>query len=49
VRCDDGHVVTASLAGRTKQVTVAVKPGDRVTVTLSQFDPTRAKITERHR
>jgi len=44
VRCDDGQVVTASLGGVTRQVTVKVIPGDRVLVEVSALDPTRGRI-----
>jgi translation initiation factor IF-1 len=44
VRCDDGQVVTASLGGVARQITVKVIPGDRVLVEVSAFDPTRGRI-----
>jgi translation initiation factor IF-1 len=44
VRCDDGQVVTASLGGVARQVTVKVIPGDRVLVEVSTLDPTRGRI-----
>ena len=47
VRCDDGQVITASLGGVTRNVTVKVIPGDRVTVQVSPFDPTRGRIKAR--
>lgn len=47
VRCDDGQVITASLGGVTRNVTVKVIPGDRVTVEVSPFDPTRGRIKTR--
>ena len=47
VRCDNGQVITASLGGVTRNVTVKVIPGDRVTVEVSPFDPTRGRIKTR--
>jgi translation initiation factor IF-1 len=47
VRCDDGHIVTASLGGVARQVTVKVIPGDRVVVEISPLDPTRGRIKAR--
>ncbi len=44
VKCDDGRVVTASLSGAPKQTIVRVIAGDRVVLSISLFDPTRAKI-----
>ena len=44
VRCDDGQVVTASLGGVARQITVKVIPGDRVLLEVSAFDPTRGRI-----
>jgi len=47
VRCDDGQVVTVSLGGIARQVTVKVIPGDRVVVEISPLDPTRGRIKTR--
>jgi translation initiation factor IF-1 len=49
VRCDDGQVVTASLGGIPRQVTVKVIPGDRVVVEISPLDPTRGRIKTRRK
>lgn len=47
VRCDDGQIVTASLGGVARQVTVKVIPGDRVVVEISPLDPSRGRIKTR--
>jgi translation initiation factor IF-1 len=47
VRCDDGAIVTASLGGVARQVTVKVIPGDRVVLEISALDPTRGRIKAR--
>lgn len=44
VRCDDGHSVLASVAPAGRQVTVKFIAGDRVSVEISEFDPTRGRI-----
>lgn len=49
VRCDDGQLVTASLGGVARQVTVKVIPGDRVVVEISPLDPTRGRIKTRRK
>lgn len=47
VRCDDGQVISASLGGVARQVTVKVIPGDRVVLEVSALDPTRGRIKRR--
>jgi len=47
VRLDDGANITASVSTKAKQVTVALLPGDEVTVEISPYDPTRGRIKER--
>jgi translation initiation factor IF-1 len=45
--CDDGQIITASLGGVARQVTVKVIPGDRVLIEVSALDPTRGRIRAR--
>lgn len=47
VQLDDGRRVIASLGAATRRVTVKVIPGDRVSVELSPYDPTRGRIKGR--
>lgn len=47
VRCDDGQIITASLGGVARQITVKVIPGDRVVLEVSALDPTRGRIKAR--
>ena len=47
VRLDDGRKVRATLSTTAKRVTVKVLPGDRVTIELSTFDPSRGRIKAR--
>jgi len=48
IRLDSGRIVTAGAATGTRQTTVKLIPGDRVTVELSPYDPTRGRIKVRH-
>ena len=47
VQCDQGHEVLAQLSGQMRRFHIV--PGDRVTVGLSPYDPTRGFITFRTR
>lgn len=47
VRCDDGHLLLASLSPASRKVAVKFIPGDRVVVEISPLDPTRGRIRER--
>lgn len=49
VQCDPGHEVLAQLSGRMRRFRIKVVPGDRVTVGVSPYDPTRGIITFRAR
>ncbi|MCZ7685797.1 MAG: hypothetical protein M5U28_46375 [Sandaracinaceae bacterium] len=45
MRCDDGRKVVATLSTQARRVTVKVLPGDRVSIEISAFDPSRGRIT----
>lgn len=47
VRLDDGRIIRATLSTAAKRVMVKVLPGDRVTVEVSAFDPSRGRIKAR--
>lgn len=47
VQLDDGKTVIASLGALARRVTVKIIPGDRVTVEVSPYDPTRGRIKGR--
>ena len=49
VTCDNGMPVLAHLAGKLRRFRIRVLPGDRVSVEVSAYDPTRGRITFRHR
>ena len=47
VRLDDGRLIRATLSTAAKRVMVKVLPGDRVSVEISAFDPSRGRIKAR--
>jgi translation initiation factor IF-1 len=49
VTCENGMEVLAHLAGKMRRHRIRVLPGDKVTVEVSAYDPTRGRITYRHR
>lgn len=49
VTCNNGMQVLAHLAGKMRRFRIRVLPGDRVSVEVSGYDPTRGRITYRHR
>ena len=49
IRCQNGHEIIAQLAGRLRRNRIRVVLGDRVTVAVSPYDPTRGLIVYRAR
>ncbi|MFK7986175.1 MAG: translation initiation factor IF-1 [Sandaracinaceae bacterium] len=47
VRLDDGRRVRATLSTTAKRVMVKVLEGDRVLMKMSEFDPSRGRISAR--
>ena len=47
VLCDNGHELTAYLAGKIRRFYIKVMPGDRVIVEISPYDLTKGRITKR--
>ena len=47
VQLDDAHEVLATLTGKMRRRRIRVNPGDRVSVDVSPYDLTRARITYR--
>ncbi len=47
VRLASGETVTASIDAAARRVSVKFLPGDRVTVEVSPFDPSRGRIKAR--
>ncbi len=49
VKCDNGLQVLATISGRMRQYYIRILPGDRVTVEVSPYDPTKGRVTYRHK
>ena len=49
VQVAENHSVLARIAGKMRKFRIRVLPGDRVTVEVSPYDPTRGRITYRFR
>lgn len=49
VKVDNGLNVLATISGRMRQYYIKILPGDRVTVEVSPYDPSRGRITYRHK
>jgi len=45
----EGKEITAHLSGKMQMNYIRILPGDRVTVELSIYDPTKGRITYRHK
>ena len=46
---EDDRTVTAHLSGKMRMNYIKILPGDKVTVQLSVYDPTKGRITYRHK
>lgn len=49
VKLDNGHVVTAHISGKMRKNYIRILTGDRVTVELTPYDLSKARITFRAR
>ncbi len=49
VTADQGLQILATISGRMRRFYIKILPGDRVTVEVSPYDPTRGRITYRHK
>jgi translation initiation factor IF-1 len=49
VLADNGLNVLATISGRMRQYYIKILPGDRVSVEVSPYDPSRGRITYRHK
>ncbi len=49
IKTDMGPIITAKLSGRMRRYRIRVVPGDRVTVGVSPYDPSRGLIVYRAR
>lgn len=49
VELDNGHVVTAHLAGKLRKHFIRIVPGDKVRIEITPYDLTKGRITYRQR
>ncbi|MBW2522626.1 MAG: translation initiation factor IF-1 [Deltaproteobacteria bacterium] len=47
VRAEDGATIVGTLSASLRQFAVKVLPGDRVTIEVSAYDPSRGRIVRR--
>ncbi len=47
VKLPNGHIVTAHISGKLRLNYIRILPGDKVTVEVSIYDPTKGRITWR--
>ena len=49
VTADNGLQILATISGRMRRFYIRILPGDRITAEVSPYDPTRGRITYRHK
>ena len=49
VKLQNGHEISAHVAGKIRMNYIRILPGDRVTVEISPYDLTRGRITYRYK
>ena len=49
VELENGHVVLAHISGKMRMHYIRIIPGDRVTLEMTPYDLTKARITYRHK
>lgn len=49
VKADNDLEILATISGRMRRYYIRILPGDRVTVEVSPYDPSRGRITYRHK
>jgi translation initiation factor IF-1 len=49
VKLENGHTVTAHISGRMRKHYIRILTGDKVTVQLTPYDPTKGRIIYRAR
>ena len=47
VELENGHQILAHISGKLRMNFIRILPGDKVTVEMSPYDPTRGRITRR--
>ena len=49
VKLENGHVVLGHISGKMRKNFIRITTGDKVTLQMSPYDLTKARITYRHR
>ncbi len=49
VELETGKVILAHISGRMRMHYIRILPGDKVTVQISKYDPTKGRIIYRHK
>jgi len=49
VRLENGHELLAHISGKMRKHFIRITAGDRVTIQISPYDLSKARITYRHR
>lgn len=49
VRLDNGHELLAHISGKMRKNFIRITTGDKVTLQISPYDLTKARITYRHK
>lgn len=49
VELETGKVILAHISGKMRMYYIRILPGDRVTVQVSKYDPTKGRIVYRHK
>jgi translation initiation factor IF-1 len=49
VQLENGHIITAHIAGKMRLNYIKILPGDKVQVEMSPYDLTKGRITFRHK
>ncbi len=47
IKLENGHIVLGHISGKMRMIYIRILPGDKVTVDLTPYDLTRARITFR--
>jgi translation initiation factor IF-1 len=49
VQLENGHIITAHIAGKMRLNYIKILPGDKVQIEMSPYDLTKGRITFRHK
>lgn len=49
VELENGKIILAHISGKMRMHYIRILPGDKVTVQISKYDPSKGRITYRHK